>query len=215
VEQPRVIRLAQASHRLDKGVKHCLQVESRAADDLEHVGGSGLLLQRFAQLVEQSGVLDGDDRLGGEILDQLDLLVGEGADLLAVDADSPDQLLILQHRDAENGPSAREVDKIGGIRSTEKSWPHFRPSPVDFCSSRLAIGAASERARALAMPAGTRAQALQTRTTSSGVVPASSQVAYRALLERAGSREPADRRGIDGIGPPRHIGLRLAGNEAL
>src|SRR5262249_11838368 len=77
--------------------------------------------------------------------------------------------------------------------STEKSWLHFRPPPVDFCSSRLAIGAASERARALAMPAGTRAQALQTRANSSGVVPASSQVAYRALLERAGSREPADR----------------------
>src|SRR5215472_9857546 len=56
-------------------------------------------------------------------------------------------------------------------RSTEKSWPHFRPPPVDFCSSRLAIGAASERARALAMPAGTRAQALQTRANSSGVVP--------------------------------------------
>src|SRR5262249_41023528 len=36
---------------------------------------------------------------------------------------------------------------------TEKSWPHFRPSAVDFCGSRLAIGAATERARALAMPA--------------------------------------------------------------
>src|SRR5262245_48488941 len=47
--------------------------------------------------------------------------------------------------------------------STGKSWLHFRPPPVDFCSSRLAIGAATERARALAMPAGTRAQALQTR----------------------------------------------------
>src|SRR5262249_57240088 len=44
--------------------------------------------------------------------------------------------------------------------------------------------------------------------------PASRQVADRALLERAGSREPADRRGIDGIGP-RHIGLRLACSKAL
>src|SRR6516165_11554447 len=35
-------------------------------------------------------------------------------------------------------------------RSTEKSWLHLRPPPVDFCSSRLAIGAATERARALA-----------------------------------------------------------------
>src|SRR5262249_61167549 len=52
--------------------------------------------------------------------------------------------------------------------STGKSWLHFRPSPVDFCSSRLAIGAATERARALAMPAGTRAQALQTRRRQIG-----------------------------------------------
>src|SRR5262249_58300640 len=35
--------------------------------------------------------------------------------------------------------------------TSEKSWLHFRPPPVDFCSSRLAIGAATERARALAM----------------------------------------------------------------
>src|SRR6516162_183212 len=64
------------------------------------------------------------------------------------------------------------------------------------------------------MPAGTRAQSLQTRANSSGVAPASPQVAYRALFERAGSREPADRGGVDGIGP-RHIGLRLACSKAL
>jgi hypothetical protein len=32
----------------------------------ERVGGGGLLLQRFAQLVEQPGVFDGDDGLVGE-----------------------------------------------------------------------------------------------------------------------------------------------------
>ena len=31
-----------------------------------------------AQLVEQPRVLDGDDRLGGKVLHQLDLLIGEG-----------------------------------------------------------------------------------------------------------------------------------------
>ena len=64
----------------------------RAADHLEHVGGGGLLLQRLAQLVEQAGVLDRDDGLGGEVLHQLDLLVGERAHLLAVDDDGADQL---------------------------------------------------------------------------------------------------------------------------
>ena len=53
---------------LDQCIEHRLQVEGRAADDLEHVGGGGLLLQRFAQLVEQAGVLDGDDGLAGEVL---------------------------------------------------------------------------------------------------------------------------------------------------
>src|SRR6516164_9117913 len=64
---------------------------------------------------------------------------------------------------AAQGGEARERAKSPPSRSTEKSWPHFRPSAVDFCGSRLAIGAATERARALAMPPGTRAQALQTR----------------------------------------------------
>src|SRR5262249_14931013 len=36
----------------------------------------------------------------------------------------------------------------------------------------------------------------------------------RALLERAGGRQPANRRGIDGIGP-RHIGHRLARSKPL
>src|SRR5262245_53481553 len=84
------IGLAQFCRQLDQGIEHSLQIEGRTADDLKHVGGSGLLLQRFSQLVEQPRVLDGDDRLGSEVLDQLDLLVGERADLLTVDGDTAD-----------------------------------------------------------------------------------------------------------------------------
>ena len=65
---------------------------------LQHLGRRSLLLQRLAeivsalaQLVEQPRVLDGDHGLGGEVLDQLDLLVGERADLLAEDRDRADQ----------------------------------------------------------------------------------------------------------------------------
>src|SRR5262245_13944937 len=94
------VGLAQPRRRLDQRVEHSLQVEGRAADDLEHIGGSGLLLQRFAQLVEKPCVLDGDHGLRGEVSDQLDLLVGEGANLLAIDFDGPDQLVILQHWNA-------------------------------------------------------------------------------------------------------------------
>jgi len=75
LENERVCGIAQTCRRLDKGIKHHLQVERRSADNLEHVGGCRLLLQRFAQiiralpqLIEKPCVLDGDDGLGGEIL---------------------------------------------------------------------------------------------------------------------------------------------------
>ena len=49
--------------------------------------GRRLLLQQTPlQFIEQPRVLDGDDGLGGEVLHQLDLLVGERADFLAVNA---------------------------------------------------------------------------------------------------------------------------------
>ena len=97
------VGFAQPRRRFDQRVEHGLQIERRAADDLEHVGGGGLLLQRFAQFVEQPRVLDGDDGLRGEVRDQLDLLVGERAHLLAVNDDGADQLVVLEHRHASSG----------------------------------------------------------------------------------------------------------------
>ena len=69
-----LIGIAEPGSGFNEGLQHCLQIKRRAADDLEHVGGGGLLLQRFAQLVEQPRILDGDDGLGGECSDQFDLL---------------------------------------------------------------------------------------------------------------------------------------------
>ena len=77
-----------ASHkprrRFNQRLQHGLQIERRAADDLQHIGGGRLLLQRFAQIlgaglhfVEQADIFDGDDGLVGEVLDQLDLARAE------------------------------------------------------------------------------------------------------------------------------------------
>ena len=57
--------------RLDDGVEDRLGIGRRGGDDPQHLGRGGLLLQRLAQLavallqlLEEAGVLDGDDRPG-------------------------------------------------------------------------------------------------------------------------------------------------------
>ena len=87
------IGLADARRVLQHRLKHRLKFARRTVMTLQNLRGRGLLLQRLgkivgalAQFVEQPRVLDGDDGLGGEVLHQFDLLVGEGANLLAIDA---------------------------------------------------------------------------------------------------------------------------------
>ena len=63
-------------------LEHRLHIVGRTGDHLQDVGGRGLPLQRLLRLVEQPHVLDGDHRLVGEGLQQLDLLLGERPDLL-------------------------------------------------------------------------------------------------------------------------------------
>ena len=60
------------------------------------------LVRARLHLVEQAHVLDGDHRLVGEGRDQLDLLVGERPDLLAVDDDGADRARLPEHRNARD-----------------------------------------------------------------------------------------------------------------
>src|SRR6516162_2954842 len=105
----RDIRLTKSGGRLDQRVEHRLQVEGRAANDLEHVGGGGLLLERFAQLVEQAGVLDGDDGLAREVPNEIYLLLAERADLMAVHHERADEIALLDDRDVEGRTNPGEV----------------------------------------------------------------------------------------------------------
>src|SRR5262245_4360826 len=103
-----VIAAAELGSALDQGVEYSLEIECRPADHLEHVGSGGLLLEGLAQLVEESGILDGDDGLFSEIAHELDLLVGERIHLFAVDRYRADDLVVLQHRDENDGPASAQ-----------------------------------------------------------------------------------------------------------
>src|SRR6516162_4192855 len=76
--------LAEPRRRLDDRVENRLQIESRAADDLQQVAGRGLVIERLleiararAHLREQTRVLDRDDRLVGKGAYQIDLPIRE------------------------------------------------------------------------------------------------------------------------------------------
>ena len=72
------------------------------ADDLEHLGGGSLLLQRFgevgcalAQLVEQPRVLDGDDGLAAKFATNAICLSVKGRTSWRTNDDHTDQLVLL------------------------------------------------------------------------------------------------------------------------
>src|SRR5262249_2594327 len=54
-------------------------------------------------------VLNGDDRLCGEILNQLDLLVGEWLHFGAIDGNSPEEVVFFHHRNDYHAPKPGSV----------------------------------------------------------------------------------------------------------
>ena len=92
------------------GVEDGLQVAHRVGNDLQHLGGRGLLLQRLAKiarprlhLVEQPHVLNRDHRLVGKGAGEFDLSVGERPHPGAPNHDDADDGVLPQHRDGEDG----------------------------------------------------------------------------------------------------------------
>jgi hypothetical protein len=71
---------------------------------LEFLDGPSQLLGARLEFLEQANVLDGDHRLVGEGLKQLDLLVGEGSDIAPLHGQRPDRDAEAKHRDGEHGP---------------------------------------------------------------------------------------------------------------
>src|SRR5262249_6767150 len=75
---------AEPDGRTQERIEYHLQVERRSADDLEHIGGGGLLVPRFRKkpppllpLVQQTCIFNRDHSLVGKCRDQLNLLFGE------------------------------------------------------------------------------------------------------------------------------------------
>ena len=107
-------------HRLfQHRVEHRREIAGRGIDDLQYLGGRGLLLQCLARLGQEPRILHRDDRLRREILQQRDLLVGERPHLLAIDADDAEQAFVL----AQSAPRTRCGRHRGRRRAADPGSP--------------------------------------------------------------------------------------------
>ena len=104
-------RSAEARGRADHRVEDGLDVGRGARDGPQDLGGGRLLLEGLRQLLiarlesgDEPGVLDGDQRLVGEGLQELDLLAGEGHGLGAPRHHPADGLSLAQHRHGHDVP---------------------------------------------------------------------------------------------------------------
>ena len=81
----------------------------RRIDDLQDLGGRGLLLQCLAGLGDQPRILDRDHRLVSKGTDQFDLALAERLDPLPRQADGADHNALAQQRHAQAGTNSAGV----------------------------------------------------------------------------------------------------------
>src|SRR5262245_14435160 len=87
-------------------VENRLKVSCRGTNNPEHISRCGLLLERFAQFVEQPRVLDCDDGLRCEGFEQFDLLVRERTNFHSAYQDRPNRYAFAQQWRCKRGPMA-------------------------------------------------------------------------------------------------------------
>src|SRR5262249_50077008 len=138
-----LIRITEPSGGFDEGLKHFSQVKRRTADDLQHVGGCGLLLERLTQLAEQPRVLDGDDGLIGKGRRQLDLFFSKWLRHGLHYENYPYNPSFVQEWDTERGSVAADllsfIPSIVGVSQHIGNVNHFTvqgSSPGDAAAIR-------------------------------------------------------------------------------
>ena len=130
----------------------------------------------------------------GEVLDQFDLLVGEGTHLLAIDDDDADQRILLEHRDRKCGAIVGKLG-AGDDDGVALDIGRCRPDVVDvrhlLRERRAAQGGAGMRAnRRVAPPLLSKCgRCVMQRDTSELVPLAEEQAGKLGLAQARGVRQ--------------------------
>src|SRR5262249_33621461 len=108
IGHPRREETAQPAHALDLADLVSDALFELLVELRYFLGAHLQLLRSLAQFVQKPGVLDRDHSLGSKIRDQLNLLVGKWAYLLAIDTDGAYQFALFEHRHLEKTSRAAQ-----------------------------------------------------------------------------------------------------------
>jgi len=95
---------------IEDRIEYRRKITGRGVDNLEHLGGRGLLFQGFAGLVDEPRILHRYDGLGGETFEQRDLFFRERSHFLAIGYDSTEQRSLFAQWNCKNAARAAQFD---------------------------------------------------------------------------------------------------------
>ena len=127
-------------------VEHRSKVAGRGVDDLQYLGGRGLLLQCLARLGQEPRVLHRDDRLRREILQQRDLLVGERPHFLAKGGNRSEYSPVLEQRHGDHRVRAPKFDQSAAHRTDARLRSGIIDLRVGSAAKEALVGAPGLRA---------------------------------------------------------------------
>jgi len=87
--------IAEPRRLAENGVEYRSEVARRLVDDLQHLGGGSLLLERLARFGDEARIFHRDHRLRREVLQERDLLLGERPHILPPECEGPQELTFL------------------------------------------------------------------------------------------------------------------------
>src|SRR5262249_119688 len=151
-EYCRVFGDAQAARNPRNDVEHGLQIELRTTDNTQHLACCCLIFERFLQLpfacllgLEQPRVVNGDDRLVGEGLYELNLLWGKGAHVAASAPDYTDDDFPSEHWHGKDGANPRRLLAHPCIFGIVRHVMDVDDPALQYCPPRRRLAALRDR----------------------------------------------------------------------
>ena len=115
-------------------MEHQRKIARIGVDDLQHLGGRGLPLERFLLLGQEPRVFDRDRPLIGKGGDKFDLLGRERLHPLTREHDDAGDFAVAKHRNPERGALPRQFDRCLVVPRNRRDVRYMNNARLANCS---------------------------------------------------------------------------------